>query len=181
MGVYPSGPRTYLAALISEGQQWSPSSTGPIATNVVVSFLQASLSGSASLSLCRFNRPGDCQKEVVPTYLPNDHCNHNGWCEWVFGENRATCPDDCSAVCGDGICMAPSETAESCPQDCAVAAAAEVPVCGDGVCQGVENCVTCPDDCAMAWGKTMFCCGGGKNGKGCSNYICNYRDSECIA
>ncbi len=35
-------------------------------------------------------------------------------------ESPATCPEDCPAVCGDGLCTAPGETAESCADDCVV-------------------------------------------------------------
>lgn len=41
--------------------------------------------------------------------------------------------------CGDGVCDL-TETAASCPADCA---------CGNGVCDGDEDVVSCPGDCAF--------------------------------
>lgn len=48
-------------------------------------------------------------------------------------------------VCGDGICEAtanPAETCQSCLADCA-----DLCYCGDGSCFAWENCGTCPTDC----------------------------------
>lgn len=43
------------------------------------------------------------------------------------------------AVCGDEVCAAPSETIDTCPEDCLI--------CGDGVCEPGETAKTCDDDC----------------------------------
>ncbi len=39
------------------------------------------------------------------------------------GETPASCPGDCPAVCGDGLCTTPDETLEGCPEDCQVTCA----------------------------------------------------------
>lgn len=63
----------------------------------------------------------------------------------VFGDctdtNGDGIPDECDAVCGDGVCSF-GEDEISCPEDCATDV-----VCGDGICEGYENCVSCPGDC----------------------------------
>lgn len=56
------------------------------------------------------------------------------------------------AFCGDGACNG-AENCSSCPADCGSCA-----YCGDGSCNGGETCSTCPGDCGIcpttcgAWG-----------------------------
>ena len=47
---------------------------------------------------------------------------------------------DCSDECGDGLCDEPTESWESCPQDC------ESPTCGDGTLDDGEECDDGNDD-----------------------------------
>ncbi|TQF13664.1 hypothetical protein FJV41_22655 [Myxococcus llanfairpwllgwyngyllgogerychwyrndrobwllllantysiliogogogochensis] len=54
------------------------------------------------------------------------------------GNERVTCPSDCPASCGNGICEV-GENQSTCPTDCGYS-----PYCGDGVCGAGENC---PVDC----------------------------------
>lgn len=62
-------------------------------------------------------------------------------------ETCETCLEDCGACppsCGDGICEAPQETCDACAEDCGACP----PVCGDGACDTPqEACDTCPQDC----------------------------------
>ena len=55
------------------------------------------------------------------------------------------CPQNCGACvvpqCGDGDCNGVEDCA-SCADDCGAC-----PVCGDGSCNGVEDCASCADDC----------------------------------
>lgn len=46
--------------------------------------------------------------------------------------------------CGDGYCNG-DEDCHSCPQDCGNC----LPECGDGTCNGNETCATCPHDCGV--------------------------------
>jgi len=89
-----------------------------------------------------------------------DNCCVGGTCEavstGVCGDSNCdadecqTCPDDCSfnKCCGDGTCDG-REDCESCAADC------ECAVCNDGIC-GENECNTCPDDCSV-----NACCGDG--------------------
>lgn len=54
----------------------------------------------------------------------------------------AGCGTTIEPTCGDGTCD-PSETAESCPEDCITE-----PTCGDGTCDAQETPEDCPADCA---------------------------------
>ncbi len=58
--------------------------------------------------------------------------------------------------CGDGRCVSPPETAESCPQDCSLATGYKgdtESVCGDGMCkEPQESYETCPQDCCPPTG-----------------------------
>ncbi|MBF0492451.1 MAG: hypothetical protein HQM15_06695 [Deltaproteobacteria bacterium] len=59
-------------------------------------------------------------------------------------ETATTCPVDCAPPaprCGDGICNG-TETSASCAIDCPV-----IPICGDRICNGGETTLTCPADC----------------------------------
>jgi hypothetical protein len=47
-----------------------------------------------------------------------------------------------SAICGDGKCEYPGETPATCAKDCA-----NIPYCGNGVCDGTETAATCAKDC----------------------------------
>lgn len=54
----------------------------------------------------------------------------------------------CTAKCGNGVCDEETETQYNCPDDCWGGG----PICGDGICEGVEKNVEtregCPADCA---------------------------------
>ena len=100
-GAQPTN-RTFLAALIPAGTQWLPSQLA-VPTNVVIYFVKAATaygSSPASIGLCRFIvDPEECNRglaaapTVTSSALPSDHCNSNGSCESVFGENYANCID----------------------------------------------------------------------------------------
>ncbi len=51
----------------------------------------------------------------------------------------------CPSRCGDGICNG-TENCTNCPQDCPTC---PPPVCGDRICDPTENCTTCPQDCGV--------------------------------
>lgn len=75
----------------------------------------------------------------------SDVCG-NRRCEPAVGENCATCPQDCAATCGDGMCESACEDCSSCPVDCG-------PCCGNGVCDVLaESCSNCPADCGCGDG-----------------------------
>jgi hypothetical protein len=46
------------------------------------------------------------------------------------------------ASCGDGVCNG-DEDCSTCPNDCGQCQ----PRCGDGICNGLETCRSCPGDC----------------------------------
>lgn len=50
----------------------------------------------------------------------------------------------CPPMCGDGKCNG-NENCKTCPKDCGPCP----PVCGDGQCNGTEDCLTCPKDCGQ--------------------------------
>lgn len=78
-GTLLEGPTdsTYLVSLIPEGQQWAPSNVKPMATKVIISFESSEAAlGAATVKLCRFTNPNDCQRKVVPNDLPASKCNH---------------------------------------------------------------------------------------------------------
>ena len=82
----------------------------------------------------------NCVVETVET------CG-DGVCDASIGEDKTTCPADCTVVetCGDGVCDASiGEDETTCPADCTV-----VETCGDGVCDAAigEDSTTCPADC----------------------------------
>lgn len=64
-------------------------------------------------------------------------------------------------ACGDGIC---DYDEWNCPQDC------NPEYCGDGICNGVDDCSTCPDDCGAC--PPPYCgdgvCNGGESCSSCS-------------
>ena len=45
-------------------------------------------------------------------------------------------------LCGNGVCDGP-ENCSTCPEDCGACQA----VCGNGICEGGETCSSCPQDC----------------------------------
>ncbi|MDP6671146.1 MAG: hypothetical protein QGI60_05015 [archaeon] len=63
----------------------------------------------------------------------------NGICDAQrAGETAATCPVDCSALCGDSACTH-TESPETCALDCGT--------CGDAICSTEEDCSSCETDC----------------------------------
>jgi cysteine-rich repeat protein len=57
---------------------------------------------------------------------------------------------DCPTLCGDGVCEG-LENAGNCPADCPE-------TCGDEICTGTENSDSCPEDCPPTCGDG-FCTG----------------------
>jgi len=109
---------------------------------------------------------GEITKRFVEVPDPSENVCGNGNCNSYFGENYENCPEDCpvrpgfgdtEAICGDGTCVAPQETAENCPQDCSLATdyedGTEVNTgvdCGDGNCvEPQETAENCPQDCIL--------------------------------
>eukprot|EP00798_Chlamydomonas_sp_ICE-L_P024728 gene24727-10364_t len=123
---------------------------------------------SGDISLCRYT-------ETVETNcfdgLDND-CNGltdsedpacagagTGFCGDRFctgSETPETCPADCPAVCGDGLCTRPTESPSSCPADCKAR-------CEDGVCEGDLTAGNCPSACPALCGDNM-----------CTHSICGF-------
>ncbi|HMA92307.1 MAG TPA: trypsin-like serine protease, partial [Polyangiaceae bacterium] len=63
----------------------------------------------------------------------------NGTCEAGLGENTISCPTDCGARCGDGICNG-EENGSACYEDCGV--------CGNSQCEPFEAAhLSCCGDC----------------------------------
>ncbi len=138
---------------------------------------------------------GDCLESCIEC----DVCG-NGYCG--FNENCALCPEDCGAPCEGSCCERHSTSGcdESACQDCvcelesaccsagfsgswenicvgtAEGACADVctctATCGDGVCEGLESCLSCVDDCGAC---TNDCCSDG-SGPGCNDLDCQ----ECV-
>jgi hypothetical protein len=60
---------------------------------------------------------------------------------WLCGETPETCPGDCTTICGNRLCER-LEDRHSCPEDCTS------PVCGNNFCEFPhENPESCPYDC----------------------------------
>jgi len=83
----------------------------------------------------KFTNPGECG---------------NGQCE--DDETQTSCPQDCSYVCGDGVCdSAAGENLSNCLVDCdgSPTGNPDEAVCGDGYCDSFlgEDGSNCPDDC----------------------------------
>ncbi len=89
---------------------------------------------------------GECDFEETCDDCPEDCdvCCGNGECD--FEETCETCLEDCGEcpVCGDGLCEEEKgETCEECQTDCGYCPE----LCGNGVCDVWEGCLTCPEDC----------------------------------
>jgi|GEM_PF-4120408 len=76
------------------------------------------------------------------------------------GKYAGAFPCTSIAVCGDGACNG-NENCTTCSKDCGVCA----PVCGDGACNGKENCTTCSKDCGTCPVNVPVCGDGACNGK----------------
>ena len=106
----PSTSPTFLLALIPPGTQWISSGMKKPGPNIIVYLVEellgsattGNITSSARVGVCRFIwDPSECNGRLtqkptaVTSALPSDHCNHNGVCESVFGENSARCAADC--------------------------------------------------------------------------------------
>lgn len=82
--------------------------------------------------------------------------------------------DPSCTFCGDGMCNG-AEDCASCSIDCPALASS----CGDGVCDAnSESCTSCPQDCAGVTSgnpSRRFCCGSGD----CSDARCNSNGYAC--
>lgn len=87
------------------------------------------------------------------------------------------------SCCGNGKCeakQAEPESCSSCPLDCG---SCEWD-CGDGICEGVETCVSCAEDCACGDGEVCYiddCCLPACDGKECGSDSCGGMCGECEA
>jgi len=114
--------------------------------------------------------PGDCGL-TNPTYLCYTGTPLNtptlqatGCCGFTVqgyanaGGYNCTSTDcaNCAGTCGNGICDG-AEDCYSCPGDCGACA----PYCGDGICDVGETCCNCSLDCGGGY------CGGGHGGMQC--------------
>jgi len=98
------------------------------------------------------------------------------YCDSGKNENGLTCPIDCGAECGDGVCT-PGEI-ESCFQDCST-------LCGNGQCnsESGESACNCKEDCGECC--VDGDCEGNENsgncpedcGASCPNYSCDYGET----
>ncbi len=86
--------------------------------------------------------PGECGSCAVDCPSCADCCTPHpqGGCVDA-GVQACACADDptCCAVAWDDACVALAKAA--CGLSC--------PVCGDGACNGTEDCATCPTDCGL--------------------------------
>ena len=112
----------------------------------------AQCNGTENCQTC----PGDCGQ-----------CCGNGQCQANLGEDSCSCPGDCPddpntcspCQCGSsgGNCWCDADCVnfgDCCGNACQACGACPA-VCGDGKCNGSENCQTCPGDCGQ-------CCGNGQ-------------------
>lgn len=75
-------------------------------------------------------------------------------------ETASSCPGDC-AVCGNGRCEVNED--ESCPSDCTTGctgAGGACAVCGDGVCEETESCGAGASQCSADCGSCPTCAAG---------------------
>ena len=80
---------------------------------------------------------GTCGVCAQDSYCDNGQCNlkcGDGSCDGQENETCNTCPLDCGACCGNGVCDF-EETCDVCPQDCG-----ECPLCGPQ-CGILEECI----------------------------------------
>jgi hypothetical protein len=125
------------------------SSTGKITQgNPTCSAIQNEVCGNGKCNSVVGETTSTCPVDC-PDVCASSSCGDNV-CKAVCGETSATCCGDCGGCgpdirCGDGICSAPTETATSCPSDCACVSAS----CGDGTCDSScgETSDTCANDC----------------------------------
>ncbi|MBW2987920.1 hypothetical protein DRJ48_00460 [Candidatus Woesearchaeota archaeon] len=75
-------------------------------------------------------------------------CRSNGVCDTDWGENLATCPQDCAKGMADGYCDGLKD--DVCDPDCIEGDPDCTQVCGDGSCdEAIENPYNCPSDCGQ--------------------------------
>lgn len=118
------------------------------------------------------NEMVNCANITTPSYpsgicacnsIAVETCIVNCLCEVGFGETYVSCPDDCSACNGNGIC-ANTESIASCPVDCDG-------LCNsNGICDSNENYESCAADCPC------IC-----NDDGVCELLENTPCSDCIA
>lgn len=109
---------------------------------------------------------GDCSNKETGMYCyPNDCCSYYYWCVdgkpqpiqqpgvnsvcyngTIIPYDDDICEDyECdSSMCGDGICEN-VEDCNTCPQDCG-----KCIICGDGICTYPEKCDVCYEDCGYS-------------------------------
>ena len=80
--------------------------------------------------------------------------------------------DVCLEVCGDGICVGPCESMESCPVDCAPH--------GDGICQPGETPCTSPIDCCGTCGDGICMTVSADDGTVCCNETIHTCPQDCM-
>lgn len=82
----------------------------------------------------------------------------NGMCD--YQETHDDCPEECAGFCGDGLCQPDVEDSYNCLSDCPA-------VCGNNGCDNGETCTECPSECPCVPG-----CGDGVCGPTESSYTC---------
>lgn len=131
--------------------------------------------------------PEDCGTPPV-SETPLDTCADavDNDCDGLADCDDIDCAGDPICACGNGICDVGEDSCD-CPEDCGTPPATEEPFlscadavdndcdgladcddsdcvgdptcpCGNGVCEGGENCVTCPEDCISGQGGTCDSC-----------------------
>jgi len=109
--------------------------------------------GECTGDCCESNGTPGCEDTELTACVCglDDYCCSSAWDDVCVGEAIADCGAVCGpAECGDGTCNG-DEDCETCPEDCE-----ECPGdCGDGDCGEEENCYACPEDCGECTGD---CC-----------------------
>jgi len=122
---------------------------------------------------------------VAVPWCGDGACNAEETCASCVGDCACGCGHACEggacvlvacddAVCGDDGCGGSCGTCDL-HEECLAGACVAVPWCGDGACNGGEDCAACPGDCACGCGRA--CEGGACVATACVGRVCG--DDGC--